>query len=119
METFTFLYIPPYYLYFHLILVKKLEEFALRAILVRLLSSSQEIAKNPQTNRQGKASVSSDNNITEVLILISRILILKCIYLLSSCTMAQKTHQSEEDVLPYNARGYPGDNPAAKCGRTY
>lgn len=65
MEIFTFFYMPPYYIYFHQTTAKKLEKSAFRAILVRLLSSSQEIAKNTQTNHQEKARISPDNELND------------------------------------------------------
>ena len=70
-----------------------LEESAFRAILVRLSFVSQEITKKPQTNCQGKGRVSPDNSMTETHILMSRILILKFMYLLSRWAMGLKTHQ--------------------------
>lgn len=84
MEILTFLYIAAYCLYFYMTTVKKLEEFAFGPILVRLLSLSQEIAKNTQTNHQEKARVNPENSMTEAHILMSRILILKFIYLFFS-----------------------------------
>lgn len=71
--------------------MKKLEKSAFRAILGRLLSSSQEIAKNTQTNHQEKARISPVNSMTEAHILMSSILILKVTYLLSIWAMSLKT----------------------------